>query len=637
MCAMGVTPQTIFNSVRGALDLFADTNKTGQGGGGDKAPVPVPEFESTMSNEGILELTRLWREKYDVYYADIERQQKENERYWLGKQYGQLEVGLNDRPLVDNLIFEAVETFLPIATRANPEPLVTADTSPEGQQLAYNIKNMLVYQADRQKLRMKLKKMTRHWTLDMLGCVKIIWDDKKNDIDTKVIRPKRLILDPNATIEEGGVYTGAYIGEIKRLPAGDLKDMFGSKAGVTAAIDGLSGGKDGTPVKFIEWNTPTDLFFTLEDNSIVLGKYKNHNWNYDGEIERPDVVTGEMEKVAIKGTNHFEHPMIPYVFLSVFSTGKQPHDETSLIYQNIPLQDQINKRYKQIDQNVSSQNNGIVLSAKSFTKEQASQAASELARGGALWVPEGPISESYQRDQAPALPGDVFASLQDGRNELRNIFGTSGSSPDTLADEKTARGKILVNQLDASRIGGGVTEYIEQVADTIYNWWIQMMYVHYTDEHYASAIGQNGAAEIITIRNADFNRRIMVTVKEGTLIPKDPLMQRNEAMDLWSANGIDPITFYKRLDFPNPYESAKQLLTWQMIQQGALPPQALFPDFNPMAGASNIPGQVPGTGDTDVNTPGHAGAPEPQAPATEPGIADAAAAQSSQLMGSIPV
>jgi hypothetical protein len=50
-------------------------------------------------------------------------------------------------------------------------------------------------------------------------------------------------------------------------------------------------------------------------------------------------------------------------------------------------------------------------------------------------------------------------------------------------------------------------------------------------------------------------------------------------MDLWSAGAIDPISLYTSLDYPNPYESAKELLMWQLIQKGALPPQALFPDF----------------------------------------------------------
>ena len=57
------------------------------------------------------------------------------------------------------------------------------------------------------------------------------------------------------------------------------------------------------------------------------------------------------------------------------------------------------------------------------------------------------------------------------------------------------------------------------------------------------------------------------------MIPKDPASQRGEALELWAQNGIDPITFFDRLEFPNPRESAKNLYLWMSD------PVALFPDL----------------------------------------------------------
>jgi hypothetical protein len=51
------------------------------------------------------------------------------------------------------------------------------------------------------------------------------------------------------------------------------------------------------------------------------------------------------------------------------------------------------------------------------------------------------------------------------------------------------------------------------------------------------------------------------------------MTKRNEAIDLWGSNGIDPITFFDRLEFPNPRESAKQLFLWMSD------PIQLFPDL----------------------------------------------------------
>ena len=54
-----------------------------------------------------------------------------------------------------------------------------------------------------------------------------------------------------------------------------------------------------------------------------------------------------------------------------------------------------------------------------------------------------------------------------------------------------------------------------------------------------------------------------MSVKEGSLIPKDRLTLRNEAIDLWTAGAIDPLTLAERLEVPNPQEYVKRLVMWK--------------------------------------------------------------------------
>ena len=51
--------------------------------------------------------------------------------------------------------------------------------------------------------------------------------------------------------------------------------------------------------------------------------------------------------------------------------------------------------------------------------------------------PNGDVEKAVMFPQKPALPSDVFNSLQDGRSELRNIFGTAGSTAQGTADQDT--------------------------------------------------------------------------------------------------------------------------------------------------------------------------------------------------------
>ena len=207
----------------------------------------------------------------------------------------------------------------------------------------------------------------------------------------------------------------------------------------------------------------------------------------------------------------------------------------------------------------------------------------------------------------------MFNQLVDTRNELRGIFGIQGSTPQGIEGDKTVRGKIITRGQDTSRIGGGIAEYLEQFYDQIYNWMVQMMYVYYDEDHSASVLGNEGAREMITIRNTDLNRKLTVSVKEGSLIPTDALTKRNEAVDLWSAGALDPITLFERLEFPNPREAAEKLIKFR------LDPQSLFSDTTgqPIQQPAQ-PGAVqPGETQQPIS-PGLAGTlPPPEVPLSE--------------------
>lgn len=616
---MSLNSNNIFNSVRGAMGLFSNVNKARKSDEGDESYPLIPEFESKMSDDEIIKLTSQWKDESDIYLKDILQQQKDNYNYWIGKHFNELQTAGVKKPLVDNLIFEAIETFLPIATRANPQAIVTANGTPEGDKIAKTVIKALEDEANRQHLRMILKGVARDWILNLIGAAEISWDTNAQEIKTTKLRPRQLIIDPNAEIDVCGYYFGEYLGIKKKTSSGKLIKMFPKSKSV---IETISQGALGTKLNYTLWWTASDVFFTLEGH--VLGKFKNPHWNYSGDTDVTDPITGAVRQEHVDGQNHFPKPMIPVVFLTVFNEGKRPHDDTSIVQQNISLQDLINRRYQQIDRNVDAQNNGVVLSGKSFTKEQAAEAATQLSRGNPLWVPEGDIGTAYKRDQAPALPGDVFKQLTDARNELRNIFGTAGSNAQSLNSQDTVRGKIMVNQMDSTRIGGGVTEYIEKFAQAIYNWYVQMMYVYYTEEHSFSVVGAK-ATELMSIKNTDLNLKLRITVKDGSLIPKDPLTKRNEAIDLWGAGAIAPIPFYEAMDYPNPYESAKELVLWKMIEKGAIPPEVMFPDLQG-ANPGAIPNTTPGITPQEDNR-GEINPPQP----------DTVAQESKDLLRSIPI
>jgi hypothetical protein len=268
--------------------------------------------------------------------------------------------------------------------------------------------------------------------------------------------------------------------------------------------------------------------------------------------------------------------------------------------QNLSIQDLITKRIEQLNKNAGNTNNGWVLDKNQFTKEAASLAVQAAQSGGAI-LADNPTS-AVSRMGGSTLPSFIYESLIDYRNEMRNNFGVRGSAPQGTISEQTVRGKIITKGQDESR-AGLITEYLEQTMDEVFNWMVQMMMVHYTKTHTAAILGSEKAMEEISLSAQDFTHKVLVSVKPGSMIPKDPLTKRNEAMDLWSAQAIDPLTFFERLDDPNPKESAKRLMIWNMVKSGSLPPSALLPEmaeemarFAPQPSQSGVPPSGPPSG-----------------------------------------
>lgn len=551
--------------IDGVKSLFTPVNRATDGQG---VLDELPELKLEMDDEELVRLSDDWEKKYKEYEGEIAKKQEENEKYWKGEHF---DGGDEDRPMMDNIIYEAVETFRSLATKKNPEPFVRGDNTEKGKSLAKSVQQMLIFHADRLRLKIKIKTAILYHELYLLAYAKHGWDEVEDDITTSIRRPQNLILDPTATINEEMEHTGQYIGERMEASAKELIKRFPSKKEyITKKVNG----KLGTTVKYTEWwsNNPSEYVFWKMDK-VILGKAKNPHWNYENTKNTIDEFGNENPE-SVPGVNHFRSPKAPYTFLATLNLGVQPHNVTSNIGQNLSNQDIINKRNRQIDRNADSMNGGLIVSGErsGLNKNQATDATEALRSGGTIFIPSGSASEAVYRDQAPALPPDVYNQLADKRESLRNIYGVRGSSPSGTMNEQTATGKTIVREQDSDRIGGGISEYLEQFADHIYNWMTQLMYVYYDEMHSGSIIGAEKSLEYVALSKQELNIRLTVSVKEGSLIPDSDIDRANEAIELAKLNTIDPISLFDRLGFSNPKESAERLYQWRVS------PDILFPE-----------------------------------------------------------
>jgi hypothetical protein len=549
-------------------------------------------LELPMQDDELLDLRKQWLNKSATYYPEIETRQKRNKAYYLGRQ----QMGNTQRPIPvsSNLIFQSQETFIPQALAKNPEPVVFSDNTDEGKKESNDIKTMLQFHADILCLRRKLGVVVRHWSIYFMGVMKHGWDARNNDITTEVRKPQNFILDPDGYIDEYGNYCGAYLGERIESTAKDLIALYPkSKEYITVKVNG----KLGTTVTRTEWWTDKYCFTTFEEE--VLDKHKNEFFKYPTkELDEFGVVQ------EVEGVNHFSSPKMPYTFLSVFSLQEHPYDDTNLIEQSIPSQDRISERDYQIDKNLRVSNNSLVVSDKSFNIETAKQAASGMEDGDPI-LAQGEIAGSIQRFPASPLPNGLLQSLENDKETLMGIFGVNGLVSEPQNTQATARGQILDQQHDSTRIGGGVGDALEQVADNVFNWWLQLYYVFYDQDHYASILGSGSAVEYVSLNMSNHNRRFVVSVSPGSMKPKDEVTEMNQAMSLWEAGAIDPYNFYKMLNLADPQKMTESFLMYSMNPQGyaaQFAPEAMTPIVQPGMPAPQ-PGQVQGSVPMDTDEP----------------------------------
>ena len=82
----------------------------------------TPEMELGMADKDLINLSTEWERAWESKKGEWLEKCNVNKNYWLGQHYQKAEYLNKNRPLADNLIFESLETFLPIATRQHPEP-----------------------------------------------------------------------------------------------------------------------------------------------------------------------------------------------------------------------------------------------------------------------------------------------------------------------------------------------------------------------------------------------------------------------------------------------------------------------------------------------------------------------------------
>ncbi|MDZ4232054.1 MAG: hypothetical protein U1C72_02250, partial [Candidatus Pacearchaeota archaeon] len=131
------------------------------------------QFEVKMSDEDLLTQIEKWEKESETYYERLKRVWEQNLAYYKGVQTGVERIVGNGSRAVENRVFMATETMIPIATSRLPEIVVRTGVDDEvSHQDAQDLQDVLGYHMERVGMQGLSERYVRDMILKRYGVFK---------------------------------------------------------------------------------------------------------------------------------------------------------------------------------------------------------------------------------------------------------------------------------------------------------------------------------------------------------------------------------------------------------------------------------------------------------------------------------
>lgn len=513
----------------------------------------IEKFDVGMEDSELLSQIQLW-EKESI---DLKSVWEENLRYYKGIQTGVQNIRGKESKAVENRIWMATETMIPIVTARPPDIVVWSEADDEqSQQDAENLQDILSWHLERVGFQEKAERWTRDLIVKRYGVFKIIWDKENDDVDLRVVDPRRIKIPKYGK----SVDDLKFIIEYLEMSADQIEEFFGK--------DKL---KDAQKITVGEEQKVRKENYSICEvwtNKFVV-------WRSGGNILK------QQANPYFKEKNFFDKPRKPYVIKSLFETEESIVGDTDYIQQHISIQDNINKRKRQIENTTGKIANSILLiDSDVMSEEEAANITNE--EGLILYGKDAAKGDKIRFEQPGQLPQYVFQDLESSRSEFDNIWGVHSTTRGEREGRETLGGRKLLKQADLGRIDL-LSRQLERALDEICEYWTQLIKLFYTSDKTFAILGDDGLRFIKNFAGSKVGK-VKLSVRTGSTLPKDEVTIHNEAITLWQLQAIGPKTLYKMLRISNPSEALDDFIQFKngsLLQGGVAQPA---PQPAPQAG-----------------------------------------------------
>jgi hypothetical protein len=522
------------------------------------------KFLIDSKEEDLIKTFKAWKLESQSYHDEMLPKQKMCEEYYKGNQTSRDLQPDYLSNVVENRLFEAVETIAPITTASAHHFLVLPGSDDEKSvEKANKLAKVLERKYQTLEMQKKLEQVVRHIMLYRFGVMKWCWDEVKDDIDVKVIDP-RLILIPKMRLDPHEL---PYKIEIQEYTKAEIKEYFPKvkidEISVESSVDVGETTKKKKLYKVYEVWTGEMVAWICNDK--VLDRKANPYWDFEGESKKYIDTSKEKMKIGEKlvFSNHLDRPTDPYVFFTTFDVSDGPVAPISLAEIGIPILDAINVQKRQIIDNLRRLGNGQVkVDSDAMSQEEAENITNEV---GLIIRGEGVSSQNkVSREPGVPLPAGHFDNLTHSETVFDNLMGVHGATRGS-ADSNTLGQDMMSRQQDYTRVDL-ITRILNRGVARLANGLVQLMRMYYDESKVIKILGEDGAVEFVRLNQDDIEDWIEIEVRSGQSLPMDKVSIRTEAVQLWQLGALDPVSLYERLEFTNPEKYANRLMAYKAGQ-----------------------------------------------------------------------
>jgi len=526
------------------------------------------QYKENIDDDKIIEMYKEDLNDADSLYNELLSVFHKSERYWRGQQVTIGDLRYGESNIVDNKILVAVEKSVAKITSSTPHPWITVTPkNSKGLAIQEKLQRMMIDAWDYDlNMQQKGERTSRIYYMARVGWAKYGLDDS-SDLFVDVVRPESIRYEINKELHESRFfihYLTASIAELKaRFP--NSKEHLNDLA--------KQHGSNRSEITYAEY---WGKFYTDSGECKIFV-----SWLYNGHVFKTDV---DPLWHKTKKNNHFKYNRFPFIPMHSLATAGSVVDETSLIEQSLALQDNINERKRQISRNAWLAN-GILVATAAAMDEADFLSMDFFTDKVFLKAEMESISAGFGTVTGRPFESGIYDDMQQSASSISDIFGIVDIIPGEISQpEGTGR-------LDLT------ARAYEQFAEDIYNAVLQLMCVSSKDEYiistdkdeYGDTVMPGANTGLTTIDTNDnkiakkdlYNFDVKIRVRKGTVLPKDPVTDRDAAFKLMQTGQLDPYTFAKMAGLDNPKQFAKRMFMWSDPELK----KDLFPD---LAGGENL-------------------------------------------------